>query len=119
MGEEFNVCLVLIMPSALSGLLSSPLLYEEICFCVLIARQMGDTLLGKVVGTPLWMTFGLGLFLTLILCIYCWFRRVGRQFKGNRAGCQQLIEQQCNCFAFILCFPQRFSKCFQILVNPH
>lgn len=57
MGEEFNVCLVLIMPSALYGLLSSPSLHEELCFCVLIARQMGDTVFGKDKGTPLWMTF--------------------------------------------------------------
>lgn len=74
------MCLVLIM--ALYGLLSSLFWHEEVCFRVLIARQMGDTFLGKVVGTPLWMTFGLGLFLTFILCIHCWFR----------AGCQQLIE---------------------------
>lgn len=102
MREEFNVCLVLIMPAALYGLLSSLFWHKEVCFRVLIARQMGNAFLGKVVGTPLCMTFGLGLFLTFILCIHCWFR----------ADCQQLIEQQSNCFAFILYLPSEVLKVF-------
>lgn len=52
MGKECNACLVLIMPSGLYALPSSPLLCEEVCFCVLIARRWEIHFLENSWGLP-------------------------------------------------------------------